>query len=145
MYASMQNNSEQYAPQADYNQGQQTATDNTGAMQGSNTQGYYPEFTQQSPVGQTVQPSSSPRQNSYFPDYDSIGADTLPSIDALTGNGDGLANFSDLIQPNKNIVSQEPQQQSSAPQVMGPKKNCPHCGAVNPAGEYYCNSCGKPF
>ena len=145
MYASMQNNSEQYAPQADYNQGQQTATDNTGAMQGSNTQGYYPEFTQQSPVGQTVQPSSSPRQNSYFPDYDSIGADTLPSIDALTGNGDGLANFSDLIQPNKNIVSHEPQQQSSAPQVMGPKKNCPHCGAINPAGEYYCNSCGKPF
>ena len=125
MYANMQNN-----PDAN----------NSDAMQGSNTQSYYPGFTQ------PTQTAGTPRQSSsYFPDFDSIGADSLPSIDALAGNGDGLSNFSDLIQPNKDILSQEPQQQSSAPQVTGPKKNCPHCGAVNPANEYYCNSCGKPF
>ena len=142
MYANLSNNQEQFNSLPDYNSIEPAVQNNADPMQSQNSQGYYPSYSQQP---QMPQASSAPRQNSYYPDYDSIGADSLPSIDALTGNGDGLANFSDLIQPNKNIVSQEPQQQSSAPQVMGPKKNCPHCGAVNPAGEYYCNSCGKPF
>ena len=137
MYANLQNNPDQYAAPAGFNQDQQADENNSNAMQGSNAQAYYPQYSQT---------ASTPRQSSsYYPDYDSIGADSLPSIDTLTGNGDGLSNFSDLIKPNKDIVGQEPQQQNSAPQVMGPKKNCPHCGAINPASEYYCNSCGKPF
>ncbi len=140
IYANMQNNSNQPPLPSDLNLSQTQDPSNSNLVQNPNGQGYYPEYTQQN------QTSNIPRQNSsYYPDYDSIGADSLPSIDALTGNGEGgLSNFSDLIQPNKDIVAQEPQQKT-APQVMGPKKNCPHCGAVNPAGEYYCNTCGKPF
>ena len=139
MYANMQNNTDQYASSANNNQAQMAESNDSNVMQGSNAQAYYPET-------QNTQTANTPRQgSSYFPDYDSIGADSLPSIDSLMGNADNLSNFSDLIQPNKDFIAQEPQQQNSAPQVMGPKKNCPHCGAINPAGEYYCNSCGKPF
>lgn len=142
IYANMQNYSNQNQYTSESSPDQASSQNYPVTPQNTNAQGYYPEYAQQS----SADTMPMPRQNSsYYPDYDSIGADSLPSIDALADTGNGLSNFSDLIQPNKDIVSQEPQQQNSAPQVMGPKKNCPHCGAVNPAGEYYCNSCGRPF
>ncbi len=123
------NNSAQNNSQLDYNQQMQQ-------------QMYY-----QNPTTNTNKPINT-KKSSAFPDYDSIGQDELSNIDPFA-NFD-INNFNqnpnDLIQPNKDIVAQQQTTQTKTePMIQGPKKNCPHCGAVNPANEYYCNSCGKPF
>ena len=150
IFAQQQQTTDQFMDnlQANYNQNQQ-ADANYNAPN-ANPSAYYPAFGQTAQTPQVPQTSSpASRGSSYYPDYDSIGGNELPSIDALnsslSSNDGGMPNFGELIQPNKDIVTQEPQQQANTPNIMGPKKNCPHCGAVNPAGEYYCNSCGKPF
>lgn len=89
-----------------------------------------------------------------FPNYDSIGGEELPSLESLVGKEEPLNNdsngllpdLSDLIDPKKNQPQQSAAvQPASKPRITGPTKNCPHCGNLNSANEYYCTSCGKPF
>lgn len=89
-----------------------------------------------------------------FPNYDSIGGEELPSLESLVGKEEPLNNdssgllpdLSDLIDPKKNQPQQSAAVQPAAkPRITGPTKNCPHCGNLNSANEYYCTSCGKPF
>jgi tetratricopeptide (TPR) repeat protein len=72
-----------------------------------------------------------------FPDYESIGNDPAES------------DSSDMSPDYNNLIAESlpPEKMSApaAPPIQGPIKNCPHCGAVNSAKEYYCTSCGKAF
>ena len=141
-------NQQQMYAQQNYNQNSAMPNDvPSNQFAQTNNQNFDQAIQQQQML---YQQQTSPRNTGAYPDYDSIGSDSLPTLDTLNSNlgnnGDGMANFNDLIQPNKDIVSQEPQNNNNAAaNFVGPKKNCPHCGAVNPASEYYCNSCGKPF
>lgn len=142
-------NQQQMYAQQNYNQNSAMPSNDVPSNQyaQANNQNFDQAIQQQQML---YQQQASPRNTGAYPDYDSIGSDSLPTLDALNSNlgnnSDGMANFNDLIQPNKDIVSQEPQNNNNAAaNFVGPKKNCPHCGAVNPASEYYCNSCGKPF
>lgn len=88
---------------------------------------------------------SGTRKNSYFPDYDNIGSAELPSLDSLGEIPTPTAEDLKPTLPNLDLPSSPAPKKASQPQISGPKKNCPHCGAVNSANEYYCTSCGKPF
>ena len=100
----------------------------------------------QTPQNQEVQS----QDNTSYPNYDSIGEDGLPSLESLVGAPDEsqsqfTPDYSELIDPKKEQLQNVPQQIQSKPRITGPTKNCPHCGALNSANEYYCTTCGKQF
>ena len=109
------------------------------SAQGANTDNSY----EQQILQQQMLFQQASNKSNAFPDYDNIGGAQLPGLDAPLdynnlNNQNASQNFGQ--DPSSNGLQKQP-----APIIQGPKKNCPHCGAVNPAGEYYCNSCGKPF
>ncbi len=143
------------APQQDYysQMAQPAQESNTQAA----TEDYSQKIMQQQMLFQQAyqQPAqnTAPATSAGLPDYGNLGGDDLPSLESLIGkeeqpasDGGLLPDLSDLIDPKKNQPQASVAAQPAAkPRISGPTKNCPHCGSLNSANEYYCTSCGKPF